>query len=412
MTSSPRPPPLEVLLGLRRRRLAGNPDRAPGPGDPKSVVTPDAFAVAPELLGIPLAAPWRRLAALVLDLVLIGCLQLLGWRFVLGGAALMLFLVLVRPSGGARPSPLRRAAAGCGGALVLVVTVLVSLVPTMLKNRVLVPTPDGTGFTIRASPAHDTTGADDPDARDAVGTSVVLGTQESSATTQDSLAIQGSVEALDSVQALDSVETLDSVEALDSVDAPDALGTADTATAGPNSAATGFDTFAAAFMHVADSVAAADTAATDRVNGSRATAFDWIRDAADEAGLVFGWGTVYITLFLALWDGRTPGKRALDLRVVRVTGGPLGLLMSFERAGGYAAGFATGLLGFARAWWDPNRQAIHDKIAETVVIREKLARESGLWGAEARRDIPAADTGRAPAAATKRSNEPKEEETR
>lgn len=400
MTSSPRTPPLEVLLGLGRRRSAGNPDRASGPGDPKSVVTPDAFAVAPELLGVPLAAPWRRLAALVLDLVLIGCLQLLGWRFVLGGAALMLFLVLVRPSGGARPSPLRKAAAGCGGALVLVVTVLVSLVPTLLKNRVLVPTPDGTGFTIQASPAHDTTGADDPDARDAVGTSIVLGTQDSLATTQDSLAIQG------------SVETLDSLEALDSVDAPDALGTADTATAGPNSAATGLDTFAAAFMHVADSVAAADTAAADRGDGSRATAFDWIRDAADEAGLVFGWGTVYITLFLALWDGRTPGKRALDLRVVRVTGGPLGLLMSFERAGGYAAGFATGLLGFARAWWDPNRQAIHDKIAETVVIREKLARESGLWGAEARRDIPAADTGRVPAASTKRSNEPKEEETR
>ncbi|MYJ17560.1 MAG: RDD family protein, partial [Gemmatimonadetes bacterium] len=103
---------------------------------------------------------------------------------------------------------------------------------------------------------------------------------------------------------------------------------------------------------------------------SRSTLFTWIRDAADEAGLVFGWGTVYLTLFLALWGGRTPGKKLLGLRVVRLNGQPLGLLMSLERAGGYAAGFATGLLGFARVWWDPNRQGIHDKIAETVVIRE------------------------------------------
>ncbi|MGI9628421.1 MAG: RDD family protein, partial [Longimicrobiales bacterium] len=105
---------------------------------------------------------------------------------------------------------------------------------------------------------------------------------------------------------------------------------------------------------------------------SQSTLFQWIRDAADEAGLILGWGTVYLTLFLVLWDGRTPGKKALDLRVVRLNGQPLGLYLSLERAGGYAAGVATGLLGFAQVWWDPNRQAIHDKIAETVVIREKL----------------------------------------
>ena len=48
--------------------------------------------------------------------------------------------------------------------------------------------------------------------------------------------------------------------------------------------------------------------------------------------------------------------------------------MGFERAGGYAAGFATGLLGFAQVYWDANRQAIHDRIVGTVVVREGAER--------------------------------------
>jgi uncharacterized RDD family membrane protein YckC len=41
---------------------------------------------------------------------------------------------------------------------------------------------------------------------------------------------------------------------------------------------------------------------------------------------------------------------------------------SFGRYGGYGAGLATGLLGFIQIYWDPNRQAIHDKISATIVI--------------------------------------------
>jgi uncharacterized RDD family membrane protein YckC len=49
----------------------------------------------------------------------------------------------------------------------------------------------------------------------------------------------------------------------------------------------------------------------------------------------------------------------------------LGLWFAFERFGGYAAGIATGLFGFAQLYWDPNRQAIHDRVARTVVIRSR-----------------------------------------
>ena len=58
---------------------------------------------------------------------------------------------------------------------------------------------------------------------------------------------------------------------------------------------------------------------------------------------------------------------------------PLNWWLSFERAGGYAAGFATGLLGFAQIFWDPNRQAIHDKVSETIVIQDGKEPVPGPW---------------------------------
>ncbi len=95
---------------------------------------------------------------------------------------------------------------------------------------------------------------------------------------------------------------------------------------------------------------------------------------ADEVGLGLGWAIVYFSLLPVWWNGQTIGKRLLGLRVVELTGKPLTALRAFKRYGGYAAGMATGLFGFAQVLWDPNRQAIQDKTAHTVVIdlRRKL----------------------------------------
>lgn len=90
----------------------------------------------------------------------------------------------------------------------------------------------------------------------------------------------------------------------------------------------------------------------------------------DDLGLGFGWSAVYFTAFLAMMRGQTPGKRAVGIRVIRLDGKPLGWWMSFERFGGYAASFSLGLLGFAQILWDRNRQGIHDKVCETVVISD------------------------------------------
>ena len=303
--------------------------------DPKSVVTPDAFSVSPELLGVPLAAPRRRVGAIVLDGFLIALLEALSWRLLLGGAALGLFLALVRRPEMGRAKRTRRAARGCAAAALALAAVFATFVPAIVRQGDVSLPPkvqlvvDSISHAMQDSSAIEEAGRAPGDSLIAAGAGLAVA---------DSLAVAASPPVAEPSPATDSPPVAEPSPATDS-------------------------------SPVADSVpAAADPPST---------AFAWLRDIADEVGLLFGWGTVYMTLFTALWRGRTPGKRVMGLRVVRLTGEPLGLFRSFERAGGYAAGFATGLLGFARVWWDPNRQAIHDKIAETVVVRERLRRDRG-----------------------------------
>ncbi len=88
----------------------------------------------------------------------------------------------------------------------------------------------------------------------------------------------------------------------------------------------------------------------------------------DAVGASFGWGVVYFSLLPAFWDGRTIGKRLFGLQVLELTGQPMTVMRSLKRYGGYAAGMATGGLGFTQLLWDPNRQAIQDRTAHTVVV--------------------------------------------
>jgi hypothetical protein len=102
----------------------------------------------------------------------------------------------------------------------------------------------------------------------------------------------------------------------------------------------------------------------------------------DDLGLGFGWGALYLTIAHALLKGSSVGKKLFRIRVVMIDLRPLTWWLSFERVGGYAAGLATGLLGFAQIFWDPNRQAIHDKVSETVVIQVGKNPVPGPWMAE------------------------------
>jgi len=99
---------------------------------------------------------------------------------------------------------------------------------------------------------------------------------------------------------------------------------------------------------------------------------EWAKVVITDLGLGFGWAAVYFTLFTLLWRGQTPGKKVMGIRVIALSGEYLNAWDSFGRYGGYGAGFATGLLGFMQIYWDPNRQAIQDKISATVVIKGDL----------------------------------------
>jgi hypothetical protein len=110
-----------------------------------------------------------------------------------------------------------------------------------------------------------------------------------------------------------------------------------------------------------------------------------ITNLLDEFGLGLGWSGLYFTFLTAFLRGRTPGKRLLNVRVVRLDGKPLGYWASFERFGGYAASLFTGFEGFLRILWDANRQGLEDKLAETVVVMDTTETRGQLervqvWG--------------------------------
>lgn len=96
---------------------------------------------------------------------------------------------------------------------------------------------------------------------------------------------------------------------------------------------------------------------------------EWIQGIFSDLGIGVGWMVFYFTFCISWGNGQTIGKWLLGIQVIQVDGLPLSLFNSFSRQGGYGAGFATGLLGFLQILWDPNRQAIQDKVSSTVVIR-------------------------------------------
>ena len=88
----------------------------------------------------------------------------------------------------------------------------------------------------------------------------------------------------------------------------------------------------------------------------------------ESVGATLGWGIVYFSLLPAWWGGQTVGKKIVRIQVLELTGKPMTVMRCLKRYGGYAAGMATGGLGFAQMLWDPNRQALQDKAAHTAVV--------------------------------------------
>lgn len=88
--------------------------------------------------------------------------------------------------------------------------------------------------------------------------------------------------------------------------------------------------------------------------------------AHDFASLIFL--IAYAGLACWIGNGQTPGKWVARTRVVSLTHGRVGLWQSMERALGYGASFLEAGFGFFQYFMHRNRQTVHDRIAETIVV--------------------------------------------
>jgi uncharacterized RDD family membrane protein YckC len=69
------------------------------------------------------------------------------------------------------------------------------------------------------------------------------------------------------------------------------------------------------------------------------------------------------------WRGQTPGMMLLNIKVLRGDGSPVNFGYALLRYVGYiVCGLMLGI-GFLWIIWDARKQGIHDKIADTVVVK-------------------------------------------
>ncbi len=341
--------------------------------DPKHIVTPFAFEVHPDLLGLPLATPRRRLFALLLDLLIASVLSALGAFFLATSASILFFWLAIRNRGTTWwKNTLRYGAAS-----------FISILVFALTFNVTRGDDDNSAIINFTSPSGETvsTPADQMDWS-------AFGQQMATLGTSDSLDIEEELERI--------AETIEEQLGEGSLNRESGYHQ-DLFNDGfiLNLRAIGFaisnrDTALvdSLILEIAPIIAYNEIAEMDseidrlddRVddledeNGELAEQVEnpsflrSLKATAEDFGLSVGWVGVYFVLCLALFQGQTLGKKVLKLRVVRLNNKPIGLWYSFERFGGYAAGFATGFLGFFQIYWDANRQGIHDKIAATVVL--------------------------------------------
>ena len=409
--------------------------RAPR-SDPRTIVTPDAFSVHPSLLGIPLAQHSRRVVAILADLLLVAIVTQLGGLLLGILAVIFLFRATFKKKDDARAPSIMgtafRGVVGCFGFLVLLVTVMV-LVGTLMSRTEL---GEESAREIRERVDREVREqmARDPVTARGLGgfLSLVAGTdevrrfrraeteeearrwaealatrgRELDVTPEDVREIlrefapadapwRGAVDSwvLPGEEADPEPEGPPEAEAPEVEDAaPDPTEPQEALDLPPELADTlqSLEERLAAETHrrataEAEAEEAREALRAARQEAQEASRFPGIRAVlrriADDLGVGFGWAALYFTVFTTWWNGRTPGKRLARIRVVKLSGEPLTWWDSFERYGGYAAGFATGLLGFIQVYWDPNRQAIHDRIGRTVVVQDGKPPVPGRWNA-------------------------------
>ena len=270
-------------------------------------ITPEPLNLAPELVGQPLATPWRRAWAMAIDLAVVGMLTGISGAWLWLGLALVLLQLHNRP----REAPARRRQWVGWAAAALIAFLAVGEV----SDRVAAwwsPAP-----AAAASAASEDAPSEDAASEEAESRIAPAEAAASSATPSDA-------ERIAALQAQLLAAEREAREAR--------------------------------------------RALAEKPTGLR----EHLSRFLDDLGAGLGWGIVYFSLLPAWWGGQTVGKKLMRLRVLELTGKPVTVMHALKRYGGYAAGLATGGLGFLQILWDPNRQALHDKAAHTVVVDLRL----------------------------------------
>lgn len=250
---------------------------------------PETLAVAPEILGLSLAEPWRRLVAMLVDLLLIALLSQLAGAFLGIGVGLMLALIL--GAGKDVPLVLRAARWICrlAGSAVILLSVLALGHMPIIKG----------GFDLTAV------------GQESAAMQQVVLVRETATHTQLRAAVEEFSQQVDDLK--DEIRTERKLH---------------------------------------------------RTPAGRVAAL------TQSIGVGFGWSGVYFTLLTGLLNGRTAGKLLLGIRAAKINGVKFTYFDGFVRQGGYVAGVAMGCIGFLKLLWEPNRQAVEDRIAATVVVKK------------------------------------------
>lgn len=77
---------------------------------------------------------------------------------------------------------------------------------------------------------------------------------------------------------------------------------------------------------------------------------------------------IYYWYFWTQWDGQTPGKRMMNVRIIKADGSPINGIDVLVRYLGYTVSSLFLGLGYIWAVFDGNNQAWHDKLAGTYVV--------------------------------------------
>jgi uncharacterized RDD family membrane protein YckC len=87
------------------------------------------------------------------------------------------------------------------------------------------------------------------------------------------------------------------------------------------------------------------------------------------------WVTIGLAISVAyllgfwVWRGQTPGKMALAIKVIRTDSSPVKWQCALCRLLGYIVSIATIFIGFIWIAFDSRKQGLHDKVADTYVVK-------------------------------------------